>query len=160
MCNKYSKDILSCCEEVGKSIYEASKYCSSIMIELYNYLCSNIWINQCHFFSDVPDPPSAPKVTNIIGDSVTVGWTPPSNDGGAPVTGYVVEMRQTTSPRWIKATLTPTPDTTFRASRLIRGTEYEFRVCAVNRAGTGRPGEPSNTVMVEDPAGKITPVAN
>ena len=64
----------------------------------------------------VPDAPDAPDVSNITVDSMCLSWSPPLHDGGAPVSGYVVEMRQTTSPRWVKATLTPTPDTTFKVS--------------------------------------------
>ena len=105
------------------------------------------------FQTDVPSAPDAPEISNITAESVNLTWSPPSSDGGAPISGYMVEMRQTTSPRWVKATITPIPDTKFKATRLLKGEEYEFRVAAVNRAGTGEPSEPSQSVVAENPAG-------
>lgn len=39
------------------------------------------------FSSDVPDPPEAPKISNIGEDYCTVQWQPPKYDGGQPVLG-------------------------------------------------------------------------
>lgn len=37
----------------------------------------------------VPAPPTAPTLTEYS-DGLMVGWTPPTDDGGAPITGYTV----------------------------------------------------------------------
>lgn len=39
------------------------------------------------FSSDVPDPPEAPKISNIGEDYCTVQWQPPKYDGGQPILG-------------------------------------------------------------------------
>lgn len=104
--------------------------------------------------TDVPGSPSAPTISKVTADSAVLSWSPPSSDGGARIIGYTIEMRTATSPRWVKATLTPTPDTDYRITRLVKGSEYEFRVIAVNRVGPGKPSEPSHTITIESPAGK------
>nr|XP_006823012.1 PREDICTED: titin-like [Saccoglossus kowalevskii] len=101
---------------------------------------------------DVPGSPSAPDVTETTGESMLLTWNEPSHDGGAHIIGYIIEMRQTTSPRWIKATGLPVVGTTFRVSRLTRGAEYEFRILAENKAGVSLPSGPSRTVRAEEPA--------
>ena len=47
-------------------------------------------ILQNYFFPfslDVPDPPEAPKISNVGEDNCTVEWEPPKYDGGQPVLG-------------------------------------------------------------------------
>jgi len=36
--------------------------------------------------------------------SITVTWTAPENDGGAPITNYILEYRSEGSAAWKKAT--------------------------------------------------------
>lgn len=91
--------------------------CNVTTFSFFKSMLNCVWpIVFIHLPSVVPDAPDAPDVSDITADSMSLSWSPPLHDGGAPVSGYVVEMRQTTSPRWVKATLTPTPDTTFKVS--------------------------------------------
>lgn len=39
-----------------------------------------------------PGPPTALRVIRPISDNVTVSWTQPLDDGGAPITGYEVQV--------------------------------------------------------------------
>lgn len=71
------------------------------------------------------------------------------NDGGSPITGYVIEKREKGSPRWIKAGETGPHDTKGTADNLDEGVEYEFRVRAVNAAGPGEPSAASNSVITK-----------
>uniref|UniRef100_A0A8D2JBA5 Titin n=1 Tax=Varanus komodoensis TaxID=61221 RepID=A0A8D2JBA5_VARKO len=46
---------------------------------------------------DVPGPPTGPiKFDEISSDFVTFSWEPPLNDGGVPISNYVVEMHFST----------------------------------------------------------------
>lgn len=73
-----------------------------------------------------------PEVTDWDKDRVDLRWTPPVNDGGSPITGYVVEKREKGSPKWTKACETGPFDTKTTVPNLDEGVEYEFRVRAVN----------------------------
>lgn len=44
-----------------------------------------------HVTADPPGPPSTPEVTGYDSNQVSLKWHPPREDGGSPVTGYVVE---------------------------------------------------------------------
>lgn len=46
--------------------------------------------------------PGAPTPKEQDRDHITIQWEPPSNDGGAPITGYEVERKEPKTNRWIK----------------------------------------------------------
>jgi len=80
---------------------------------------------------------------------VTLSWTAPTSDGGAPITGYHLYVGTTADFRGASplATLTGTVVT---VTGLAGGTTYYFRVAAVNRAGEG-PGADTQAVPVTTP---------
>ncbi len=86
-------------------------------------------------------PPGAPvSATAIGGDAqATVSFSPPSSDGGSPITTYTV----TSSPSGITATGAASP---ILVPGLVNGTPYTFTVTATNAVGTGPPSAPSNSV--------------
>ena len=81
-------------------------------------------------------------------------WQPPEEDGGTPVTGYFVERKTTESSRWLKITKGTLAETNLEVKDLIEGTEYVFRVTAVNKVGEGPPGPSSKPVVAKDPWGE------
>uniref|UniRef100_A0A8U8C290 Uncharacterized protein n=1 Tax=Geospiza parvula TaxID=87175 RepID=A0A8U8C290_GEOPR len=99
---------------------------------------------------DIPGPPTGPiKFEEISCDFLTFSWEPPLNDGGVPISNYVVEMRQTDSTTWTELATTVIR-TTFKAIRLTTGVEYQFRVKAQNRYGVG-PAITSESVVANYP---------
>lgn len=48
---------------------------------------------QCHVFSDEPSKPNTPEITDYDDQSVTLKWTPPEKDGGAPIEKYIIEKK-------------------------------------------------------------------
>ncbi len=80
----------------------------------------------------VPGEPRSVRVTS--GDeSLTVSWNAPADDGGAEITGYLVEAATGGS--------SPPPEDAagpgHRIGGLSNGVEHEVRVAAVNDAGAG-----------------------
>lgn len=92
----------------------------------------------------VPGAPDDVRVTPGDGQA-TLTWAAPSDDGGAPVTGYRVESSPDGS-TWTTAVAdTASPATTYTVAGLPNGASTSFRVTAINVAGSG-PG--SNSAVV------------
>jgi pimeloyl-ACP methyl ester carboxylesterase len=82
------------------------------------------------------DPPDAPAtVTATPGNMrATVQWTPPTDDGGSPITGYEVIA----TPGALSATV-PATARSHQFTGLRNGTAYTLAVRALNAAGAGQP---------------------
>uniref|UniRef100_A0A8C5J9T8 Titin n=1 Tax=Junco hyemalis TaxID=40217 RepID=A0A8C5J9T8_JUNHY len=100
---------------------------------------------------DPCDPPGQPEVTNITRTSVSLKWTKPEYDGGAKVTGYIIERRELPDGRWLKCNFTNVQETYFDVGGLTEDQRYEFHVIAKNAAGLfSQPSESTGPVTVKD----------
>lgn len=100
------------------------------------------------------EPPGAvsqPQVSNVTKETMTVSWTPPGDDGGAPVLGYILERKKKGGNMWLQLNKDLITDSKFTVDGLVEGVEYEFRVTSLNRAGAGSPSTISNSVQAKDP---------
>lgn len=88
-----------------------------------------------------PAAPGAPTIGAASGGNAAafVSFTPPTSNGGAPITGYVV----TSTPGNIVGSGTSSPVT---VTGLTNGQTYTFKVQAVNSAGSGASSVASNSV--------------
>ena len=100
-------------------------------------------------FSDEPDAPGRPQITDWDKDHVDLQWPEPASDGGSPITGYIVQKKEKGSPYWINAIHVPPNQTNATVPDLTEGQEYEFRVIAVNAAGQSEPSEPSDLITAK-----------
>ncbi|XP_029107754.1 immunoglobulin superfamily member 22-like [Scleropages formosus] len=98
-----------------------------------------------------PGMPSQPQIADVTKEAVTVTWTPPAQDGGAAVLGYIIERRKKGSSMWVPVNKELVQDTKYTVDGLVEDMEYEFRVTSVNRAGPGSPSTVSNSVIAKDP---------
>lgn len=99
-----------------------------------------------------PDSPGRPEVVNIRKDGCGLKYLAPKNDGGSPILLYLIEKRGVGifwNGKWESAGASQTLE--FYVPNLIEGSEMEFRVIAVNKAGEGKPSLPSNSVIIRDP---------
>ena len=85
---------------------------------------------------------------------MVLSWTPPKDDGGGKITGYIVERKEKGKSSWVRANRMPVKETKLKVTDLVPKTEYEFRVVAENRAGLGEPSEATHSVLVKLPYGK------
>jgi hypothetical protein len=96
-------------------------------------------------------PPGAPTITTVTLEvgQVEVRFSPPSSDGGRPITGYTV----TASPGGgIQASGPGSPIT---ISGLTTGATYTFTVTAINAVGSGPPSAPSTPVTINYQYGAV-----
>lgn len=101
-------------------------------------------------FKDEPGAPGVPVPTDWDRDHVDLQWTPPLNDGGSPVTAYIIEKREKGTNKWLKGAEVPaSADCKATVPHLEENTEYEFRVRAVNAAGPGEASGTSKSVITK-----------
>jgi streptogramin lyase len=90
--------------------------------------------------------PGAPSIgTATAGNrQATISWTTPTQDGGSPITGYIV----TPYVGYIEhpSTTFESAATTQTVTELVNGKTYRFRVRAINAIGTGPYSKVTNPV--------------
>uniref|UniRef100_A0A8C9EUZ0 Titin n=4 Tax=Neognathae TaxID=8825 RepID=A0A8C9EUZ0_PAVCR len=106
--------------------------------------------------TEEPAPPKRLDIVDTTKSSVVLAWLKPDHDGGSRVTGYLLEMKQKGSDKWIPAG--QTKQLTFTVEGLVENTEYEFRVKAKNDAGYSEPREAFSSVIIKEP--QIEPTAD
>ena len=98
---------------------------------------------------DEPDRPGKPTVSDWDKNYADLKWTAPVSDGGSPITSYVIEKKDELSTKWQKGVEVIGDKCEVRVPDLIEGLKYQFRVVAVNKAGTSKPSEPSDTITAK-----------
>ncbi|XP_030222782.1 titin-like isoform X1 [Gadus morhua] len=99
---------------------------------------------------DRPGPPAGPlKVKVVSAEKCTLYWNQPMNDGGASVTHYVIEKRETSRVSW--TVVEPSIESiSYKVNNLVSGKEYIFRIIPVNKYGVGEPLE-SDPFVAQNP---------
>jgi hypothetical protein len=96
----------------------------------------NIYVGQ--LIPDPTPPPAPGSVASSASNSqVTLTWSPPSDDGGAAITDYLVEYATADSSTWLTYNDGTSAATSATITGLSNGQEYNFRISAVNSAGIG-----------------------
>uniref|UniRef100_A0A3Q3GLJ2 Titin n=1 Tax=Labrus bergylta TaxID=56723 RepID=A0A3Q3GLJ2_9LABR len=94
-----------------------------------------------------PGPPNNPKVTDHSSTTVSLSWSRPIYDGGAPIQGYIVETKEGDD-KWTTCSEVKALEAT--VDGLATGEEYSFRVFAVNDKGRSDAKPLANPVVVKD----------
>lgn len=100
------------------------------------------------------DKPSAPRnlqVTEVNKDSIGLSWDRSLNDGGAPITSYVIEKRDASRNNWIGIVHTAPETTRAVVPKLWEGCDYFFRVAAENSVGLSDYVELDKSVTAKAP---------
>lgn len=94
------------------------------------------------FLVAVPSAPEGPLVVkDITKTSVTLTWKESLEDGGSPITHYLLEMKEAWKSTWTYVEKKRASETSHKLTRLIEGTEYIVRVMAENKVGQSKPLE-------------------
>jgi hypothetical protein len=93
----------------------------------------------------VPDAPTGLVAVAEV-TAVVLDWEPPANDGGAPITAYMVASDDGLIYQTVDMTLAGATSTA-AFTGLSASESYQFVVAAVNRLGTGEPSEACTAVV-------------
>lgn len=86
--------------------------------------------------SERPSTPRGPlRVTDRTRDSITISWLPPSHDGGAAISDYVIERRDIGQLGWTRIARVKPTDLSYTNNNLSEGVEYFYRIYAENIEG-------------------------
>ena len=104
--------------------------------------------------TDKPSKPEGPlEAIDVQRTAITLRWKPPKDDGGSPLTGYIIEKRDAKRGSWTKAGKVDGSTTEFCVLDLLEKSDYYFRVMAVNKAGQSEPLESDKAVTAKSPFG-------
>ena len=96
-----------------------------------------------------PSAPQSPVITPADTAAVLT-WAPPASDGGAAVSGYLIQ--ELFGSTWTNVATTTGTARSATITGLTNGVDASFRVLAVNEAGTGSP----TATLIVHPAGLPT----
>ena len=99
-----------------------------------------------------PLRPTQPAVYDITSQSCVLEWTAPDFDGGSPISGYVVEIKQSDM-QWETFCSVSADDQSTAIGNLVANETYSFRIRAVNDAGHGENSLESEAIKA---TGKVT----
>ena len=86
----------------------------------------------------VPGAPTGLTATASGTSTINLSWDAPSNDGGASISGYRIEVSSNGGTSWSnREANTNTTTTTYSHTGLDAGTTRHYRVSAINSVGTG-----------------------
>ena len=89
----------------------------------------------------------------IRAEHVKLSWMPPEDDGGTPITSYLVRYMDIDSGEWVTACTSSTPNAT--ATGLKPGHLYQFEVSAINKEGQSEPIFTGDPILAENPYSKF-----
>ena len=143
---KVNHDSISDVSKAFKDLIEGTEYEFRVLAENEAGLSkpsesSGIFVAKDPF--DKPGKPEAPQVQDITKDEATITWEAPENDGGSPITNYIVEVKEN-GDKW-RVKNDNVQEMVCTLTGLREGVAYEFRVSAVNKAGTGPASSPSSS---------------
>lgn len=108
---------------------------------------------------EAPSSPTGPlKILGIDSDSISIAWNISENDGGSPITNYIIEVRDVNKASWETFGIVNASTCNFQINDLIENNEYFIRVRAKNEARlTSNPLETSDFITVKSPYQKPYP---
>ncbi|MED6266944.1 Myosin-binding protein C, slow-type [Characodon lateralis] len=83
---------------------------------------------------DLPGPPQSVIIEDVWGGNVNLVWTPPKDNGNAPIIGYTIQKADKKTMEWFTC-IDHYHRTCITITELVVGNEYFFRVFSENMCG-------------------------
>lgn len=87
------------------------------------------------------------------GKCISMKWKAPRDNGGKPVTSFIIERKLVGKKSWIKVGEVDGNTTNFSTNKVDEGKAYQYRIRAVNSEGMSDPLD-SDEVFAGEPIGK------
>lgn len=101
---------------------------------------------------DKPSKPEGPlEVTDVHKEGCKLHWNKPKDDGGLPLTAYVIEKMDIATGRWVPAGRVDPSKTEQEITGLEPNHKYQFRVKAANEEGESPPLETDHDILAKNP---------
>lgn len=114
-----------------------------------------------------PSSPEGPlEVTDVTAEKAKISWKKPEDDGGSPIKEYEIEKMDMATGKWVRVGRVPGdkvgPDgkLEYDVAGLNPGSEYKFRVTAVNNEGESEPLVSDRSIVAKNPFGMYTMLFN
>ena len=78
-------------------------------------------------------------ISKLTNESCDVSWQAPDYAGGTSITGYLLEIRETTRTYWRRVSMLDSMTTSHSINNLREGSDYVVRVIAKNKEGESMP---------------------
>ena len=99
----------------------------------------------------VPGAPTSLTATASGTTTIDLSWNAPSDDGGASITGYRIEVSSNGGSSWTNRVAdTGNTTTSYSHTGLSAGTTRHYRVSAINSVGTGAASNTANATTDDD----------
>ena len=100
----------------------------------------------------VPGAPTSLTATASGSKRINLSWTEPTDDGGASITGYRIEVSPNGTSNWTERVgNTNSTGTTYAHTGLSAGDTRYYRVSAINATGTGTASNTADATTGTDP---------
>ncbi|XP_069571911.1 myosin-binding protein C, slow-type isoform X2 [Brachyistius frenatus] len=83
---------------------------------------------------DLPGPPHSVNIEEVWGGNVALIWTPPKDNGNAPIIGYTIQKADKKTMEWYTC-IEHYHRTCITITELVVGNEYFFRIFSENMCG-------------------------
>ncbi|XP_060929879.1 myosin-binding protein C, slow-type [Limanda limanda] len=83
---------------------------------------------------DLPGPPQSITIEDVWGGNVALVWTPPKDNGNAPIIGYTIQKADKKTMEWFTC-IEHYHRTCITITELVVGNEYFFRIYSENMCG-------------------------
>ena len=96
-------------------------------------------------FPTAPNLPTGLTATASGGTQIDLAWVAPTDNGGATISGYKIEVSADGGTNWTDLLATTgTTSVTYSHTGLTRGSTRHYRVSAINAVGTGAASDPAS----------------
>ena len=105
--------------------------------------------------TEVPSPPTGPlEFSEITKTTAVVSWKPPKDNGGSPITNYIVEKREAKKTSFTQVEKLGPKAQSCKLQYLLENTEYLVQVRAQNKVGVSQPLTADQPVLPKHPYSK------